>query len=91
MPGFDGRGPRGLGPMSGRGQGFCALKLPVKPGEEVTGFAGQAGWPVAMEGGAPCHDLAALYREVQRLEETLQFLRGRIHALRDTARGEARG
>jgi hypothetical protein len=25
MPGFDGTGPRGMGPMSGRGRGFCAI------------------------------------------------------------------
>ena len=23
MPGFDGTGPRGLGPLTGRGRGFC--------------------------------------------------------------------
>lgn len=25
MPGFDGTGPQGLGPMTGGGRGFCAL------------------------------------------------------------------
>lgn len=25
MPGLDGRGPRGMGPMTGRAQGHCAL------------------------------------------------------------------
>jgi len=24
MPGFDGRGPRGMGPMTGGGRGFCS-------------------------------------------------------------------
>jgi len=28
MPGFDGTGPRGLGPMTGGGRGFCAIPLP---------------------------------------------------------------
>jgi hypothetical protein len=27
MPGLDGTGPRGLGPMTGGGRGFCALPL----------------------------------------------------------------
>ncbi|MBA7644830.1 hypothetical protein ES703_52577 [subsurface metagenome] len=27
MPGFDGTGPAGLGPMTGRGMGYCALPL----------------------------------------------------------------
>lgn len=25
MPGFNGTGPRGLGPMTGRGMGYCVL------------------------------------------------------------------
>jgi hypothetical protein len=28
MPGFDGTGPRGMGPMTGGGRGFCAVPLP---------------------------------------------------------------
>lgn len=27
MPGFDGTGPRGMGPMTGGGRGFCALPM----------------------------------------------------------------
>jgi len=27
MPGFDGTGPRGMGPMTGGGRGFCAMPL----------------------------------------------------------------
>jgi len=29
MPGFDGTGPRGMGPMTGGGRGFCAIPLPA--------------------------------------------------------------
>ncbi|HOL67027.1 MAG TPA: DUF5320 domain-containing protein [bacterium] len=32
MPGFDGTGPLGLGPMTGGGRGFCALPLTGYPG-----------------------------------------------------------
>ena len=28
MPGFDGTGPQGKGPLSGRGEGYCAIRLP---------------------------------------------------------------
>lgn len=28
MPGFDGKGPLSKGPMTGRGMGWCAVKLP---------------------------------------------------------------
>ncbi|OGS21207.1 MAG: hypothetical protein A3J83_05885 [Elusimicrobia bacterium RIFOXYA2_FULL_40_6] len=37
MPGFDGTGPRGLGPMTGGGRGFCAV--PVSVGDRS--FAGR--------------------------------------------------
>ncbi|MBE3588911.1 MAG: DUF5320 domain-containing protein [Thermoanaerobacteraceae bacterium] len=30
MPGFDGSGPRGAGPMTGQGQGYCIV--PLTPG-----------------------------------------------------------
>ncbi len=46
MPGFDGTGPRGEGPFSGRGEGYCAVKLPDAPGELAVGYAGQQGRPV---------------------------------------------
>jgi len=46
MPGFDGTGPKGEGPFSGRGEGHCAVKLPDKPGEPAVGYAGREGHPV---------------------------------------------
>jgi len=47
MPGFDGTGPRGLGPMTGRGEGYCALVLPPPAtGRAPYGYAGLAGAPV---------------------------------------------
>jgi len=27
MPGFNGTGPRGMGPMTGRGMGYCIIPL----------------------------------------------------------------
>jgi hypothetical protein len=72
MPGFDGRGPLGLGPISGRGEGFCALNLPTQPGEPVTGYAGKAGWPAVIPAQGPSAELAALREQVQRLEMALR-------------------
>lgn len=52
MPGFDGTGPRGEGPFTGRGEGYCAVKLPDEGSaehaerERVIGFAGQQGRPI---------------------------------------------
>jgi hypothetical protein len=47
MPGFDGTGPRGEGPMTGRGEGYCALVLPLpEEGSAPYGYAGRQGTPV---------------------------------------------
>jgi hypothetical protein len=32
MPGFDGTGPMGMGPMTGRGQGYCILEIKEESG-----------------------------------------------------------
>jgi hypothetical protein len=46
MPAFDGTGPRGQGPMTGRGEGYCAVKLPDRLGRPAYGYAGLQGRPV---------------------------------------------
>ena len=48
MSGFDGTGPRGRGPMTGGGDGYCMLKIPCTPDEPPTGFAGRFGKPVVL-------------------------------------------
>jgi hypothetical protein len=45
LPGYDGTGPRGKGPMTGRGEGHCVLQLD-QAGRVTAGFAGLEGWPV---------------------------------------------
>jgi len=45
LPGYDGTGPRGEGPMSGRGEGHCVLQLD-QAGRVTAGFAWIEGWPV---------------------------------------------
>jgi len=50
MPGFDGTGPRGEGPMTGRGEGHCALVLPSEEGRAPYGYAGLEGRPVVLGG-----------------------------------------
>jgi hypothetical protein len=47
MPAFDGTGPRGLGPMTGRGEGYCAIAFPPPgTGKAPYGYTGLAGTPV---------------------------------------------
>ncbi|MBU2550464.1 MAG: DUF5320 domain-containing protein [Proteobacteria bacterium] len=43
MPGFDGKGPKGLGPLTGAGLGYCILSLSGSADGRVTGYAGLAG------------------------------------------------
>jgi hypothetical protein len=51
MPGQDGTGPRGSGPMTGKGLGFCILRIPGAPEEPFVGFAGESGRPVSFSLG----------------------------------------
>ncbi len=52
MPGYDGTGPRGAGMFTGRGEGYCALRVPeAGSGEPATGYAGIAGRPVQPASG----------------------------------------
>jgi len=46
MPGFDGTGPSGQGPMTGRGQGFCVLTSSEENPGQVKGLLGIDGKPV---------------------------------------------
>jgi hypothetical protein len=46
MPRFDGTGPGGEGPLTGRGEGYCAVPL-GGPGAPPYGVAGLEGRPVS--------------------------------------------
>lgn len=51
MPGFDGTGPRGEGPFTGRGEGYCVMRLPrVGTDGAVVGYAGAHGAPIGSGG-----------------------------------------
>jgi hypothetical protein len=47
LPGYDGTGPRGEGPMTGRGEGHCLLWLD-RAGRVTGGFAGIRGQPFVL-------------------------------------------
>jgi hypothetical protein len=49
MPGFDGTGPQGRGPMTGRVRGYCVLGESKDPSNHIQGFAGVQGTPVEVE------------------------------------------
>ena len=46
MPGFDGTGPSGQGPMTGFCRGFCALRVSEENPGKASGFAGLQGTSV---------------------------------------------
>jgi hypothetical protein len=81
MPGCDGTGPKGRGPMTGRGGGYCLLKLPGSPDETLSGFVGRSGYPVRIRPDGIGMDLAFLRHGVQRFEAELRDMRRRIVAL----------
>jgi len=55
MPGFDGTGPQGNGPMTGRGMGFCILKKSKDQPGEVKGFVGIQGTLANQNGYGPSY------------------------------------
>lgn len=42
MPGFNGTGPRGMGPMTGGGRGYCAVPLSKTSRQELGFLKNQA-------------------------------------------------
>jgi len=46
MPEYDGTGPRGLGPMTGGGRGYCLLQVSPTCSKPLIGFVGLSGNPV---------------------------------------------
>jgi hypothetical protein len=48
MPRFDGTGPQGQGPLTGRGEGYCTVTPPEEPEQSAYGYAGLQGKPMQM-------------------------------------------
>lgn len=77
MPGFDGTGPRGMGPMTGGGRGFCS---PWGPGRWY-GFT-QAP-PYGMVGQWPGVTGAMSYGPQMSREQELDFLQKQAQAMKE--------
>jgi hypothetical protein len=76
MPGFDGTGPRGIGPMTGGVRGFCS---PWGSGLRQYAFPRQAGYAFPRYGAYGFRPFAP---RVTR-EQELEFLKGQAEELRD--------
>ena len=81
MPRFDGTGPQGQGPMTGRGEGYCAVKSP-QSGQMPYGYAGLQGTPVGAAAPAARPALGA---------RLARWLRPTTWLGRSTGRGRGRG
>lgn len=51
MPGLDGTGPFGQGPLTGSGEGYCAIVLAGD--EAIHGYVGIQGTPIVMARNSP--------------------------------------
>ena len=81
MPGFDGTGPRGSGPMTGGSRGYCVLKTPIAKSEPVTGFVGLSGRPVSFSQSGFKLNLSSLRIEFQRIGGMIDHIRRRLLVL----------
>ena len=72
MPGYDGTGPNGLGPITGRGTGYCLIKLSESSGEPAKGFAGRSGYPVVLSSGSHLTELQARLRQIETALTSIQ-------------------
>jgi Family of unknown function (DUF5320) len=95
MPGFDGTGPRGMGPMMGGGRRFCrnlgAVRRPLAGGRTFFGWGGGRGrrnqyyatglprWQRSGFWNTP----ATAEDEKQALKSEADFLRTRLQALEE--------
>ena len=71
MPGFDGTGPMGMGPMTGGGRGFCAVPLhPAWPAYASARFPMTYAAPKDM----PYYRARSFGTEISR-EEELSYLK----------------
>ncbi len=84
MPRFDGTGPRGMGPMTGGGRGFCGVSG-TRPMVQSYGFRRGAGYGYANRvapGYMPEQELDSLRAEMQSLKDTLSKIESQIEKLK---------
>ena len=82
MPGFDGTGPRGMGPMTGGGRGFCSpwgIGAASRPYGRFQGM----GYGYPYYGAAPTVLGVAPFVPPMTREQELDFLRGQAEAMKE--------
>jgi len=82
MPGFDGTGPRGMGPMTGGGRGFCSpwgIGAASRPYGRFQGM----GYGYPYYGAAPAVPGVAPFVPPMTREQELDFLRSQAEAMKE--------
>ena len=80
MPGFDGTGPRGMGPMTGGGRGFCASPV----GSAGIGYRGRGFAGIYGEAYSPVPtktELEMLRNEFTLLQKELEVLEAKLKSM----------
>jgi Family of unknown function (DUF5320) len=78
MPGFDGTGPMGMGPMTGRGMGFCGFGLGRKFGMRRGFGRFGMGW---MQPANKDEELKAMQDYLKTLEEEIEDVKAKVTEL----------
>ncbi|AEE15259.1 hypothetical protein Thena_1649 [Thermodesulfobium narugense DSM 14796] len=96
MPRGDGTGPLGLGPMTGRGLGYCSGN--TLPGFVAAGYGigrrffgrgrrffgrgfGWFGWPIFNAYNNPEAEKSILQNQLSALENTIEAIKNRLNAI----------
>jgi hypothetical protein len=86
MPGFDGTGPRGMGPLTGWGRGFCVV--PISPNSSTYPEKGDCPPTLGVPGGTPYYGArqgtagAGPFASLMTRKQELDFLKKRAQAMR---------
>jgi len=81
MPGFNGTGPRGMGPMTGGGRGFCSPWGTGAASHAYGRFQGM-GYGYPYYGAAPAVPGAVPFAPPMTREQELDFLKNQAQTMR---------
>ena len=82
MPGFDGTGPRGMGPMTGGGRGSCS-PWGIGAAQRMYGFPHWTGYAYPYYGHGPFFPGATPFAPRMSREQEIDFLKSEAGALRE--------
>jgi hypothetical protein len=86
MPGYDGTGPAGAGPMTGKGRGYCVMELPddEKLPEMVSGILPETRKHVSLH---PLqNETAGLHIRINQMQSTIIDLERRTEIMKKAER-----